>query len=389
MTAEYALLVDAMRPDPAGAGQRAVRWDRVLGAAGWHRLEPMLWRHLQAHAGAPAEVVAALEERYLANAARNAFVAASQREVLETLGAAGVQAMLLKGAALVSTVYPDAALREMLDIDLLVRPEQLDAANAALAGIGYRRPPGSGEEQHTAGWMRAHHHHDPALVNAHGLTAVELHHHIALKDERRHFDVTDLWERSRPFAGTHRLPAPEDLLTHVAFHFTRNRLGGSHARSGSGGALSQLADLAWIVAREPLDWAVLAERTRAYRLDARVFLALFAAAEVGLAIPPEGLEALRPSRFDARVGRRLVELRVLRSGRKLPVRSLRWIAAPPRAVLVDGWDADPASSGSLARAYVRRARAQAPLARAALARPWAVVQDYRLNGQIHALEHRE
>jgi hypothetical protein len=65
------------------------------------------------------------------------------------------------------------------------------------------------------------------------------------------------------------------------------------------------------------------------------------------------------------------------------------MAAPPREVLVSGWDGEPGARGSLARAYVRRARAQAPLARAALSRPWSVVQDYRLNGQIHALEHRE
>src|SRR5262249_3009671 len=108
-----------------------------------------------------------------------------------------------------------------------------------------------------------------------------------------------------------------------------------------------------------------------------------------LDIPAEGLTTLRPAGFDERVGRRLVELRVLRAGRKLPVRSLRWMAAPPRDVLVQGWNADAGSSGSLARAYVRRARAQAPLARAAPGRPWAVVQDYRLNGQIHALERQE
>jgi hypothetical protein len=395
LTPEYALLVEAISPAPVPPADRSgwgpAHWERAVKAAEWHRLEPMLARYLTRHRDAPADVVTGLEVRYLANVARNAYVAASLRDALAALTDAGVEAMLLKGAALTATVYPDPAVREMLDVDVLVRAEQLDSANAALASLGYRSPPGSGEEQHSAGWMRANHHHDPALVADDGMLAIELHHHIAMKDERRFFDAADLWARSRahPGAPAHRLPAGEDLLLHVGFHFTRNRLGGSHIRSGSGGALSQLADLAWIVAREPLDWDALAAAARAYRLDARLFLALFAAHEVGLTIPADGLDALRPAGFDPRIGRRLVGLRVLRSGRKLPVRSLRWMAAPPREALVQGWDADPNASGSLARAYVRRARAQAPLARAALARPWSVVQDYRLNGQIHALEHRE
>jgi hypothetical protein len=392
LTPEYAVLVAAMRPGAAAVAVPAgTDWPRTLRAAEWHRLTALLAQRLAGRPELPADVRDALALHYLASVARSAFLRAALDEALAALTAAGVPAMLLKGAALTRGVYPDAAVREMLDLDLLVPAGALDAANAALAGLGYRRPPGSGEEEHTQGWLRAHHHHDPALVDARALTAIELHHHVAMKDERRHFDVADVWARARPLPGApaHLLPAPEDLLLHAGFHFTRNRLGGSHERAGSGGALGQLADLAWIVDREAVDWEALAAATRAYRLGPRLFLALFAAREVGLAIPEEGLAALRPEGFDARIGRRLVALRVLRSGRKLPVRSLRWMAAPPRDVLVQGWDADPAAPGSLTRAYVRRARAQLPLARAALGRPWSVVHDYRLNGQIHALEHRE
>jgi hypothetical protein len=221
--------------------------------------------------------------------------------------------------------------------------------------------------------------------------AVELHHHIAMTDERAHFDIAGIWERARPSASgpAHLLPSAEDLLLHVCLHFTRNRLGGSHRRRATGGALSQLCDIAWIIDREVLDWDVLVDAARSYRLDARVFLPLFATRELGIAVPDPALQALRPPGFDPRLGRRLVALRVLRAGRHLPVRSLRFMLAPGREVLTHGWNAEPDGSLSLARAYVRRALAQGPLARSALKRPWTVVQDYRLNGQIHALEHRD
>jgi hypothetical protein len=392
---EYALLLDAIAPGPSTRvdyrGWDAAQWDRALRAAEWHRLSPILFRHLDARGHAPAATLSALEQAYLANAARNLFVSESLRRVLEALAGAAVPAVLLKGAALIETVYPDPAVREMLDLDILVPAGELDAANAALAAIGYRGATSPHDDPHEQASMRVAHHHDPALVTDDQVTAVELHHHIAMVEERAHFEIAGLWERARPSATgpPHLLPSGDDLLLHVCLHFTRNRLGGSYPRGSTGGALSQLCDIAWIIDREALDWDALVDAARAYRLDARVFLPLFAARELGIAVPDAALEALRPRGFDPRLGRRLVALRVLRAGRHLPVRSLRFMVAPGREVLAHGWDAEPDGSLSLARAYVRRAVAQAPLARSALKRPWAVVQDYRLNGQIHALEPRD
>jgi hypothetical protein len=382
---EYELLLDAIASTARTEvdGWDRAQWDRALHAAEWHRLAPLLFRHLSSHGQPPAEVLGALEEAYLANAARNMFVSASLRRVLEALAAANIPAMLLKGAALLETVCPDPALREMLDLDVLVPAGDLDAANAALAPLGYRPQLADGYEH-----VRANHHHDPALVTEQEIVAVELHHHIAMAEERAHFDVAELWERARP-APAHLLPAGEDLLLHVCLHFTRNRLGGSYRRRNTGGALSQVCDIAWIVERDAIDWDRLVAAVRAYRLEARVFLALFAARELGVRVPVRALHALRPPGFDAALGRRLVALRVLRGGHHLPVRSMRWMVAPGRAALAHGWGADPDDSLSLARAYVRRVRAQVPLAAPALRRPWTVVQDYRLNGQINALERRE
>lgn len=389
---EYALLLEAISPAcevPRARGHwDDERWDRVLALADWHRLSPLLHRHLDGGGGAPPRVVAALEERYFSNAARNLFVGASLRRVLEALAAADVPAMLLKGAALVESVYPEPAMREMLDLDILVPLARLDAANGALAALGYRRASAPRDARDMPAWMRVNHHHDPALVDDQQIAAVELHHHVALADERTYFDITGMWRRAHPSASrpSHLLPAREDLLLHACLHFTRSRLGGSYDLAGSGGALAQLGDIAWIVGRDALDWDALVATTRAYRLDARIFLALFAAHELGVADTRPALHALCPPGFDPRVGRRLLRLRVLRGAGAFPVRRLRWMVAPGRDVLSEGWNADPRDPRSLARAYVRRARAHVPVLRRALRQPWSVVQDYRLNGEIDALE---
>ena len=390
---EFELLLDAVlgrRPGRADVtGWDAARWQAALHAAEWHRLSPMLWRWCAALPGVPAAVLEQLEAAYLANSARNMYVSASLRRVLAALDAAGVPAMTLKGAALLEIAYPDPALRELLDLDLLVPADALGVARDALQAIGFGQGDnGSGEPQTAA--LHAAEHHDAALVAETAILAVELHHHVALAAEGADFDIGGFWARAQPAAGgaAHLLPSPEDLLLHICVHFVRNRLGGSHRRSGTGGALAQLRDVAEVLEHQTVDWDRLAAIACEYRLDTRVHLALFAAREVGVGVPGEALALLEPKGFDARLGRRLVALRVLRAGPQVPVRSLRFIVAPGRDVLEHGWDGR-GTGASLARAYVRRAVAKAPLTGAALRRPRAVLQDYRLNGQIRGLEQRD
>lgn len=385
---EYELLLDAVHARSRATdtcGWDAARWDVALRLAAWHRLSPVLFAHIAERAQAPPKVLAVLEQAYLENAGRNLFVRGSLQRVLQALDAAAIPVVLLKGAALIQSVYTDPALREMLDLDILVPVDRLDAANAALGALGFAPATAATAERDTPAWMRANHIHDPALASDQQITAVELHHHIAIDDERTYFPIDGLWTRAcKAPDGAHLLPSPEDLLLHVCFHFTRNRAGRSD------GALGQICDIAWIVRRERLDWDLMAAIAHGYSLQSRVFLALFAARELGAEIPDQAMSDLRPPDFDPRLGRRLVELRVLRDGPRLPVRSLRWMVAPPRGALVNAWNADPDSGVfELARAYVRRAAAQLPQIRSALRQPRSLVQDHRLNGQISALERRE
>jgi hypothetical protein len=295
----------------------------------------------------------------------------------------------LKGAALVETVYPDPAQREMLDLDILVPPERIACATQALVPLGYRPLPSPDAPPRISLQLEPHEHHGPALVGEEHLVAVELHHHITISGEGSRFELDEMWERARPAPfGPHLLPSPEDLLLHVSLHFTRNRMGGSYRQRQTGGALGQICDVARIVERESVRWDALAESARRYRLEARVFLALFAARELGVPVPHAALAELQPPGFDPGLGRRLVTLRVLRADDHLPVRTLRWMFAPTREVLSRGWNADPTAPASLARAYLRRARAHAPLARSALRRPRLLIQDRRLNNQLRALEDR-
>ncbi|MGO9958474.1 MAG: nucleotidyltransferase family protein [Solirubrobacteraceae bacterium] len=390
---EYDLLLDAIVPiNHERADLRtwdSVQWGQALRVADWHRLSPMLHCHLKSRGAGPAAVCSALERAYLANAARSLFLRATQSRVIEALAAAGVPSIPLKGAGLVETVYADPAQREMLDLDLLVPASQLDAATAALAPLGYRPPLATDSAEPASTPLTLDAHHAPALVGEQELLAVELHRHVAIDGEGSGFQIDGFWQRAHASPnGGHLILSPEDMLLHVCLHFTRNRLGGSYRRRQTGGALGQICDIARIVEHRPLDWERLGATVNGYGLGTMVFLGLFAAQTLGVAIPDTALAGLRPAGFDRQLGSRLVTLRVLRDGDHLPPRTLRWMLAPSREVLSNGWNADPTATTSLARAYMRRARAHLPEARSALRRPLEFVQDRRLNEQIRALENR-
>jgi hypothetical protein len=61
------------------------------------------------------------------------------RGVLDACASRGIEALVLKGAALAYTLYSEPFLRPRTDIDLLIRRESLDSVDAALAADGWIR----------------------------------------------------------------------------------------------------------------------------------------------------------------------------------------------------------------------------------------------------------
>ncbi len=395
LSPEYEVLAAAAAPGsargerPPGDVWSGVRWDRLLALAEWHRLGPLVHRRVALPEDAPDHVSERLEHDYLENAARNLYLGEQLTLVLQALDAEGISAMPLKGAALVQTVYPEPALRPMRDLDILVPPSMAARAQRAVTALGFRAvAPVAGREGGEP-WMAAHHHHLPALVSPEKLFAVELHHHVVGPSDASHFDISGFWDRARPGADgeRHLLPAPEDLLVHVALHFARNRLWRSD------GSMGQLADVAWIVAREAVDWEALIARAGPDNVAPSLFLALYSAQQLlGLEVPPAVLARLEPPGFRPRQGERFVESRVLRDRSWLPLEYLTTSRPPMMRIIPDraylAQQHGGADAPSLSRIYVRRAAAAARRFGPSLARPWERVADLRLNRWVRSLERR-
>ena len=230
--------------------------------------------------------------RVYANAARNILLYAELGRVLNALGDQGIEVIVLKGAALAVTVYPSIAHRPMGDVDLLVRPQDLERAQRTLKATGYRFVPEAEErfkpfDTRFTGEM--------AFRKEMGQMSVpiDLHWEIVVPEWYRRtttLKVEALWERARPLkldgAAAWQLSL-EDTLIHLCVHLA------AHAFHHPP-AYNDIAHL--LRAESPFPWDRFMERAADSRLRTPAYFALAAAQKLEDApVPDEILTKLRPS----------------------------------------------------------------------------------------------
>jgi putative nucleotidyltransferase-like protein len=135
------LLRRVLRGDTAAwPGGTSADEEQFFAACVRHGVALLVERQLRL-AGALDGWPAAVRRR-LRSAALELAAVTSQRDpqlvtVVDALAAAGVRALLIKGAALARTHYADAMLRPSGDVDVLVRPSDVETSRRALESAGY------------------------------------------------------------------------------------------------------------------------------------------------------------------------------------------------------------------------------------------------------------
>jgi hypothetical protein len=384
LSPEQALLVRAAAPSATASSHSSpVEWDEVMRTAEWHRLSGLLRRYLkrQDTLAVPGRVMDALSE-----ATRNTMVLNMQRQVelsavLAALAAADIPAMLLKGAALIESTYPELGLRPMADLDILVPRPAIHRAQSLIQAMGYDVV--GGKVQADAVQRVLDHHHLFPLVK--GAFVIELHHHVLFQAPPG-FDISGYWDRA--VAGTgpvaHLLPCPEDMFLHLGVHFAGDRI------YRLGPAMGQLADLAWIASQNDMNWGALATRAAEYGVGDRLFLALHAATTLlGNIAPTDIVTGLRPASFRPDLGDHFIRQRVLPAQPSLPIERLsahpRQLLFPTRAMLDAYVRPEETLAPSLMRLRARRAASLLRRLRAAAPRRRDLLADIRLSRWILSL----
>lgn len=232
------------------------------------------------------------------------------RAFLEAAAAEGIPAAPLKGAHLITSVYPEGEDRGLMcDVDVLVRPADFDAAAALLGRMGYQRRHLSRRRRTDADFYEA----GFALPLPAGRRVfLELHRQL-VQPSRHPVDYDALWARAVASeldgAPCFRLSV-EDHLLHAAVHEFTDRFV-DPARS--------LRDADLLISHGGADLDMAARRARRWscRRALWLLLSLLAEQRPHLALP---LDALTPAAPVALALRALVPdargLRFPRLGRR-------------------------------------------------------------------------
>jgi hypothetical protein len=230
-------------------------WQSVLRLAGEERLSALLYGALWGQKFVPRRVQQALYDDYRYEVRRSLFLRHELGAVLGLLSGTGVEAILLKGAALVQVVYADWAARPMRDLDLLVHSEQLPAAAEALRCAGY-----SQDVEPRQGMALAYE--NEIAFSKPGVATDYLELHWSLFDSpyyQRRLPLSWFWEtavsaKQGDFSGM--VLGPEAQILHLSGHLAFH-----HAREAT---LLWLHDVSMVIRhyKAVLDWDLLLDRAQ-------------------------------------------------------------------------------------------------------------------------------
>ena len=252
------LLSDKREVDAQGvAALDTAAWRRLLDMVRQHRLGALLhWQLERRHAdlAVPGMVRDEVKDAWRNSQRRMLGMQYELTTLSKLLGAAGVRSIALKGAFLAYHAYPDAALRPMRDLDILVPEDRLLDAWDCLLAAGARPAGAGGEDDRLDYALSAGKHHLPALLTPSGFSKVELHRGIesaaSTMDRDRNTLLLDGLRThaiSLPIAVTPiGFPAPTDMLLHLILHAAYDHL-------LNNGPLV-LSDIAFLVRRHAIDW---------------------------------------------------------------------------------------------------------------------------------------
>ncbi|MFX4290863.1 nucleotidyltransferase family protein [Streptomyces bohaiensis] len=304
----------AARPD--------LDWGAFLEAAAWHKLLPLIGRHVDRHRldRKAGELPAfpypwVFTGAYLANRARNQGLSDEFGRVFEALSAAGLRFAVRKGFSLGEGEYSDPALRRIADLDVLLSRDDARAAHEVLLRLGYiqgrvaedgeRIEPYSRETQ--AFWKMNLSNQLPYRKpgGRPDITDfnVDICHDIFQKKSGVSAAAGELLDRAVPvvLCGAPAWePAPDDRLLDLCSHLHKEATSLHFIEDRQDLQLSKFLDLALVAAAcEDDAWQRFLKRVAAVGGEEIVYYALhFTAVLYPDAVPEQVLTALRPADTD-------------------------------------------------------------------------------------------
>lgn len=287
-------LEDVAAADPSRPiHYRDVDWSAALPALRKHALLGLARARLRESGpeDCPEDVARVIEEGFAVATMQMQTQLRGMLHVLELLGRAGIDVLVVKGLAVAHTVYPDPSLRLFGDLDLVAREadwtrvHQVLVENGFVAREGLSTPapkliPGAVVQE-----LKYWHEAEQLLI--------EVHFEDFLYAGLAARDAQGFWDRSRwvEVEGfSLRVLSPEDQLVHLC----------AHLHYDGAKRLNWFSDLAIILRdrAQALDWPRVLAVVRTEEAEVPFYYALRYVSELlGVCLPEGILDAVRPDRF--------------------------------------------------------------------------------------------
>lgn len=201
-------------------------WNALLQLASWHKIIPLLYRSMITARpdGVPENILNQLKEQFDLNLRRNLRLTGELLKVLNLFETHGIQVIPYKGPVLASYLYGNLALRQFIDLDILVRKEDVLKAKELLIAQGYQ-PLQKLNHAQEATLLRTNI--EYVFYRTAPPVSLEVHWRVDLRETSIPLDFESLWARCEPLSLAGRTvlhPPKEDLLLILCAHTSKHIL---------------------------------------------------------------------------------------------------------------------------------------------------------------------
>ncbi len=271
-------------------------WEKIITYSANNGLNNLVYNFLTKHKNlldkVPGNNTEKLKHGYYGSLTKNARILKELGDILKVFALKGLDVILLKGAALIETVYKNPALRAMSDVDILIRVTDFKKIDECLSSCGYELLEKIDDIPVVVPYLNTYTYHKEG-----GSIIFHLHWHFINSTIPTHsyifnVDMNKVWEEALSLemaeAGCLVL-APHHLLMHLSEHGLRVR--------HSFDRLILLVDIAKVIFEydSEIDWEKIVRQSNSFNLNRMVYYSLYLCREYFNIGPPEYvMENLRP-----------------------------------------------------------------------------------------------
>jgi len=231
-----------------------------------HGIFPLFYHSLKTHASdlIPGDTLQALKQQYMTIVQRNMLMAAELIRIMKLFQGNGIDALAFKGPALALMAYGDITLRQYVDLDVLVRKNDIYRVDTLLKNRGYQRVLKLTPSQEPI-WINFAH--DMGLYHPDNGVHFEMHWSLMDEDYPMQLDLADIWKNPGKVTINQQAIntfSNEDLLVYLCIH------GSKHLWE----RIEWIKDIDLLIQAQEIDWKKTEQKVEGSGFETMFYLGL-------------------------------------------------------------------------------------------------------------------